>query len=132
MPSPAILAINWKQFHALSEGNEEFEVELLKIFFVETKTQLQLLAIAIAEGDLRKIEHLAHQIKGSSGNIGFLTISQQAGFLEQQARSRSQIPEMDFLTGMIQELTSIQIFLEQHSNHRFQTVSQDTYQTNLS
>ncbi len=125
MQSTTVLPINWKQLHALSEGNEEFEVELLKIFFVETKTQLQLLAIAIGEADLIKIEHLAHQIKGSSGNIGFLTLSQYAGLLEQQARSRSIIPDSDLVTRMIQELNIIQLFLEQKFSTT-QNTSQNT------
>jgi histidine phosphotransfer protein HptB len=111
--SSTTLAINWKQLHALSEGNQEFEVELLKIFFVETKTQLQLLSLAIEEDNIRTIEHLAHQIKGSSGNIGFLNLSEQAHRLEQQARSGVLRQEQDVLDRMIQELKLIQDFLEQ-------------------
>jgi histidine phosphotransfer protein HptB len=115
MPSTTTLAINWKQLHALSEGNQEFEVELIKIFFVETKTQLQLLSLAIEERNLKTVEHLTHQIKGSSGNIGLLKLSQQASRLEQQARSGVLREDPDLLDGMIQELDLIQDFLEQAS-----------------
>ncbi len=113
MQSTTTLAINWKQLHALSEGNQEFEVELLKIFFVETKTQLQLLSLAIQEANLKSVEHLSHQIKGSSGNIGFLNLSEQANRLEQQARSGVLWKEQEILDRMIQELKHIQDFLEQ-------------------
>ena len=69
-----IIPIDWRRLHDLSDGNQEFEVELLKIFFVETKTQLQVLSLAILESDLPTIEHLAHKLKGSSGNIGLFDL----------------------------------------------------------
>ena len=121
----ASVSIDWKQLHVLSDGNEEFEVELLKIFFVETKTQLQVLSLAIHESDLPTIEHLAHKLKGSSGNVGFLDLYQHASLLERQARSGQLIPNADtepcaepwteqnhLLDRMIQDLATIQTFLE--------------------
>ena len=134
-----IIPIDWKQLHALSDGNEEFEVELLKIFFVETKTQLQLLSLAILESNLSTIEHLAHKLKGSSGNIGFFDLYQHASLLEHQARSikltqnarteescteHARTEQSRLLDRMVQDLAMIQTFLgEQHS---FSAVVRDT------
>lgn len=129
----ASVSIDWKQLHALSDGNEEFEVELLKIFFVETKTQLQVLSLAIHESDLPTIEHLAHKLKGSSGNVGFLDLYQHASLLEHQARSGKLAPNADtepwteqnhLLDRMIQDLATIQTFLE--GQHGFSAVVKET------
>ena len=134
MPSTAaaatdIIPIDWEQLHALSDGNEEFEVELLKIFFVETKTQLQLLSLAILKSDLPTIEHLAHKLKGSSGNIGFFNLYQHASLLEHQARSskfseHARIEQRRLLDRMLQDLAMIQNFLEEQ--HSFGAVVRNT------
>ena len=134
-----IIPIDWEQLHALSDGNEEFEVELLKIFFVETKTQLQLLSLAILKSDLPTIEHLAHKLKGSSGNIGFFDLYQHASLLEHQARSSrltqqartkeirtesARIEQSRLLDRMLQDLAMIQNFLEEQ--HSFGAVVRNT------
>lgn len=110
--SKAMLAIDWNQLTQLSEGNREFEVELMKLFFVETKTLLTLLADAIALEDMRQVEYIGHQLKGSSGNIGFRAMSQIAGQLEQQARQQN----LHLASSRLQELThwilEIQNFIE--------------------
>ena len=146
MPFPAAataaadsIPIDWEQLHALSDGNEEFEVELLKIFFVETKTQLQLLSLAILKSDLPTIEHLAHKLKGSSGNIGFFDLYQHASVLEHQARSitltehartqesrteSARIEHRRLLDRMLQDLAMIQNFLEEQ--HSFSAVVRNT------
>lgn len=107
-----MLAIDWNQLTQLSEGNREFEVELIKLFFVETKTLLTLLADAIALQDIRQVEYIGHQLKGSSGNMGFRAMSQIAGQLEQQARQQN----LNLASSLLQELThwilEIQNFVE--------------------
>ena len=144
MPSTVATAANtipidWKRLHDLSDGNPEFEVELLKIFFVETKTQLQVLSLAILESDLPTIEHLAHKLKGSSGNIGLFDLYQHASLLEHQVRSskisqnsrtqnsrtrNSRIEQNRLLDRMVQDLAMIQTFLEEQ--HSFSAVVRDT------
>lgn len=110
--SKAMLAIDWNQLTQLSEGNREFEMELMKLFFVETKTLLTLLADAIALQDIRQVEYIGHQLKGSSGNMGFRAMSQIAGQLEQQARQQN----LNLASSLLQELTQwileIQNFVE--------------------
>ena len=110
--SKATLAIDWNQLSQLSEGNQEFEVELIKLFFVETKTLLTLLADAIDLQDMRQVEYIGHQIKGSSGNIGFRAMSQIAGQLEQQARQQNLNLASSLLQALTQWILEIQNFLE--------------------
>jgi histidine phosphotransfer protein HptB len=108
----ATLAIDWNQLSQLSEGNREFEVELIKLFFVETKTLLTLLADAIDLQDIRQVEYIGHQIKGSSGTIGFRAMSQIAGQLEQQARHQNLNLASSGLQALTQWILEIQNFLE--------------------
>ena len=108
----ATLTIDWNQLSQLSEGNREFEVELIKLFFMETKTLLTLLADAIALKDIRQVEYIGHQIKGSSGTIGFRAMSQIAGQLEQQARHQNLNLASSGLQALTQWILEIQNFLE--------------------
>lgn len=110
--SKATLAIDWNQLSQLSEGNREFEVELIKLFFVETKTLLTRLADAIALKDMRQVEYIGHQIKGSSSSIGFRAMSQIAGQLEQQARQQNINLASSLLQALTQWILEIQNFLE--------------------
>ena len=96
-----MLGIDWNQLAQLSEGNQEFEMELINLFFVETKTLLTQLAEAIDLQDIRQVEHIGHQLKGSSGNMGFRAMSQIAGQLEQQARQQN----LNLASSLLQELT---------------------------
>ncbi|MGI0494896.1 Hpt domain-containing protein [Alkalinema pantanalense CENA528] len=104
--------IDWKQLHQLSDGNTEFEVELLKIFFVETKTRLQLLESALADRDCHTLQYLAHQIKGASGNVGLRKMWQAATELEKQARQQDLSHGSLLLTQLNNSLLVVQDFLE--------------------
>lgn len=96
-----MLGIDWNQLAQLSEGNQEFEMELINLFFVETKTLLTQLAEAIDLQDIRQVEYIGHQLKGSSGNMGFRAMSQIAGQLEQQARQQN----LNLASSLLQKLT---------------------------
>ncbi len=108
----AALAIDWAQLHQISDGNQEFEVELIKLFFVETKTLLASLSGAIGAQNVHRVEHIAHQIKGSSGNIGFRAMSAIADQLERQARQQNLTSASEYLQELTQWILEIQQFLE--------------------
>ncbi|MEB3294224.1 MAG: Hpt domain-containing protein [Synechococcales bacterium] len=108
----ADLPINWHQLHQLSDGNEEFELELLKIFFVETDNRLQLASRAIASQDCQTLQYLAHQIKGASGNLGFQDMWNAAASLEQQARQAELSQGTHLLERLMTSLARVKHFLE--------------------
>jgi histidine phosphotransfer protein HptB len=110
--SKTALAIDWAQLYQLSDGNQEFEVELIKLFFVETKTLLASLSGAIGAQNIQRVEHIAHQIKGSSGNIGFRSMSAIADQLELQARQQNLTLAPRYLQELTQWILEIQQFLE--------------------
>lgn len=104
--------IDWKQLHKLSDGNAEFELELLKIFFVETKTRIQLAESALADRDCHTLQYLAHQIKGASGNVGLRAMWQAATELERQARQQDLSHGSLLLTQLSNSLLVVQEVLE--------------------
>ncbi len=110
--SQSMLAIDWAQLYQLSDGNQDFEVELIKLFFVETKTLLASLSGAIVSQNIQRVEHLAHQIKGSSGNIGFRSMSAIADQLERQARQKNLTSAPILLQELTEWIFKIQQFLE--------------------
>lgn len=106
------LAIDWGQLCQLSDGNQDFEMELIKLFFVETKTLLGQLSTAIACQDCPRVEHLAHQLKGSSGNMGFRKMSAIAGQLEGQSKQKNLTNAPILLQALTEWIFEIQHFLE--------------------
>jgi len=74
--------IDWKYLDEVVDGDEEFKTELLQAFFESTAKSLENLEIAIAENNYREITIISHTIKGSSSNLGVLSISAIASDLE--------------------------------------------------
>jgi HPt (histidine-containing phosphotransfer) domain-containing protein len=99
----AELAIDWHQLRQLSEGNEEFELELLHIFATETGLLLQQGQQAILQRAQSPLAHIAHRLKGSSGSIGIHKIAQLAQALEQSARAQ----DWDNAASQIEQLTRL-------------------------
>lgn len=106
-----LVAINWQQLHQLSEGNKEFELELLQMFVEDAQPRLETIKGAIASRNFPQIEQQAHHLKGSSGNVGATSMQLAAEKLEQLVRSQ-QLAGADKLVSELAEfLNSIQDFL---------------------
>jgi histidine phosphotransfer protein HptB len=104
-------AIDWQQLRQLSEGNEEFELELLHIFLTETRSLLHQAQQAILRRDAPPLAHIAHQIKGGSGNIGMREIVRIARELERSAQERDWESAANQLEQISRSLNYVQNFL---------------------
>jgi histidine phosphotransfer protein HptB len=100
-PAQTEFPIDWQQLRLLSEGNEEFELELLNIFVTETRSLLQQARQAILSQNAPPLAHIAHQIKGGSGNIGMREIVRVARELEQSA----QAPDWESAANQIEQIS---------------------------
>jgi HPt (histidine-containing phosphotransfer) domain-containing protein len=79
-------------FKALAEnlGLEQDEYAELVELFVETgKPQIIELRQAVREQDGESIRKIAHSLKGASGNMGLMEISQEARKIEEQSVSEN-------------------------------------------
>jgi histidine phosphotransfer protein HptB len=108
----AALPIDWTQLSQLSDGNEEFELELLEIFAIETGKLLHNAHQAVIGQDATKLSHVAHQIKGGSGNIGMVDMVRFARQLEEQAHQRDWLSAVHSLDQISHALNCVQNFLQ--------------------
>lgn len=104
--------IDWERLAQLSEGNSEFELELLEMFTEDLPIYIDEIKNALNEGDLATLGRVAHQIKGSSGNVGAKTIEEIAANLEKLASQNSltllseNIPKLEIKLAAVKQLIS--------------------------
>jgi HPt (histidine-containing phosphotransfer) domain-containing protein len=79
--------IDWSLLESLSDGDEAFQVELLRLYLSDTRKHLPKLQIAIAQQNADALRVEAHYLKGASSNIGGRSLSHWADQLESCGRS---------------------------------------------
>ncbi|XGV96308.1 MAG: PAS domain S-box protein [Leptolyngbya sp. BL-A-14] len=103
--------IDWEHLHQLSDGSEEFELELLHVFVEDTGTHLAAIETAIAQSNFASLEQAAHHVKGASANVGVSAMAAIAGHMEQQARQNQLYEAMEQLAQLQQILNEVRLFL---------------------
>jgi HPt (histidine-containing phosphotransfer) domain-containing protein len=81
-PTPQPLVINWDRLHQISDGDGEFEIELLQMLAEDLQEQMVLLTAAVTDRDSTALKHLAHYLKGATANLGLTVMSGLAQKLE--------------------------------------------------
>ncbi len=66
--------IDLEQLHQISEGDLEFEIEVLQVFVEDLLQRLESMRAAVLSSDRAQVMAEAHHIKGSSSNVGALQI----------------------------------------------------------
>jgi HPt (histidine-containing phosphotransfer) domain-containing protein len=84
------IRLDWNQLSLYSEGDINFEAEILALFVQYTETQISGLYNAWAMQDFQTVAALSHQIKGACGNIGARALHQLLCDLEQCAQRQDQ------------------------------------------
>ncbi len=102
--------------HEFSQGDCEFVKQLLQGFIETVQENIAILQSAIATNDVLTILHLAHQIKGSSGNIGANKISHLAAQLEQLARQKNLTAAPALLIDLEKLLGQVISFVDTYPN----------------
>lgn len=78
--------IDWEQLEAIADGWPEDFVEIYHEFLKEIPADLARLNAAVASADCSEASALAHRIKGSAANFGFVGVQNAALDLEVLAR----------------------------------------------
>ena len=81
-PTNQPLVINWERLHQISDGDGEFEIELLQMLADDLKEQMISLVAAVTDRDKVALKHLAHYLKGATANLGLTVMSGLALKLE--------------------------------------------------
>jgi HPt (histidine-containing phosphotransfer) domain-containing protein len=74
--------IDLVQLNQISEGDIEFEVEVLQVYVEDISQRIEKLREAIANNNLLQISQEAHHMKGSSSNVGALQVRDLAVQIE--------------------------------------------------
>lgn len=106
------IAIDWEQLHQISDGNSEFEHELLKIFVEDTQQHLTIAKIAFSENNAEQLSRSAHHIKGASANVGLYEMQAISATLEEQANQNQLMRAEMLLMQLTEMLESVDTFLK--------------------
>lgn len=107
------LVIDWEQLHQISDGNTEFERELLQIFVIDAQTHLEAAQHALATQNSDELSRAAHHVKGASANVGLTQMYAIATKLEYQAQRQQFTDAPVWLTELAEALEAVQTFLKQ-------------------
>lgn len=78
---------DFNRLNQVSLGDKEFEKDLLSDYFKDAEIKLETLKEYISQRNLKKIQELAHTLKGSSYSVGAKAIGDEALGIEISAKS---------------------------------------------
>lgn len=81
--------VDMNRIRDAADGDEEFLRQLIEVFLEDAGIKLNEISAAIAAGDPRGLGRTAHQLKGSSANVGADGLRDFAKKLESLGRSES-------------------------------------------
>lgn len=92
----------------LKEATEEMFPEIIEVFLEDTPSRIQRLNAAIQETDFEMMTEESHSIKGSSSNIGALTLSALCAEIEKQSRTNRLIDQNRLIDELKVEFSRVQ------------------------
>jgi PAS domain S-box-containing protein len=97
------IPIDLERLSEFSQGDREFQHELLEIFLEDAQVYLDQLKNALSCNDFMTLAHRAHQLKGSSATVAVYKMPELAAQLEHQAQAH----QLSNVSGLISELEQI-------------------------
>lgn len=105
--------INLDQLNQISEGDIEFEIEVLEVYVEDISQRIQIIREAIASNDWSKIMGEAHHLKGSSANVGAFQIQTLAGQLEKLDQVQDQEKALELINDMFGKIQDVKLFIHE-------------------
>jgi HPt (histidine-containing phosphotransfer) domain-containing protein len=99
----------------ISDGDVEFEIELLETFVEDTKVHIDAAKNAIAVSDFMALQRETHHMKGASGNVGANAIQELASELEQQAKQESLQDAETKISKLETHLAEVEVFMHKYA-----------------
>ncbi|NUN65277.1 Hpt domain-containing protein [Pseudanabaena biceps] len=104
--------VDIKHLHQISQGDVEFEIEVLQVYLEDNLQKIEKIREAIADEHPVEIMHEAHYIKGASGNVGARQMQKLATELEDISQSQNSDLLLTIVDNMLIALKSIELFIE--------------------
>lgn len=95
-------------------GDKEFLAELLQDFLQMPELDMEVLSARISNGDFDSVEHIAHTLKGASGNLALTAIYQISSVLDDAAQQRKLDLINECLTALKHEVEKFRVWLPEY------------------
>jgi len=102
--------INLEQLHQISEGDIEFEIEILQVYVEDVSQRLEKVREAIDGNEWSIIMAEAHHIKGSSGNVGAFQVESLAVQLEKLNHLQDAEAALKIINDMFTNIKAVELF----------------------
>jgi CheY-like chemotaxis protein len=112
--SSSVIHLDQEYLHQLSDNDTDFEQELLQVFIHNLSNILAKSDLALQNQDFQTIAANAHQLKGSSGNIGAANLHHLFRDLEEQARQQNLETTHLLLQDIEQALIQFSTYIKAH------------------
>ena len=109
--NPPEALLDLEHLEAICGGDLEFEQEVLQMFVEDTEENLEAARQALGKRDCEALGHHAHQIKGSSANVGATSITAIATRLETQSRQNSLANAPELIDTLADLLVQVRVFM---------------------
>lgn len=105
--------IDLEQLNQISEGDIEFEIEVLQVYMEDVLQRIEKSREAIANSDSLQIIKEAHHIKGSSSNVGALQMRDLALQIEGLNLNQDLEKVSEILDSMRVKIQAVDSFINQ-------------------
>ena len=106
--------VNLVRIQETSDGDLEFEQELIEMYIEDAREHLDALKAQIAERDVEQVRRSAHTLKGSSSNIGATKMQDMSYQMEVLARDAGLSGAADHLEKMNKALEETEAFYNKY------------------
>lgn len=100
----------------VSGGDTDFEKELIETYIQELDKSLAALDVAIKSSDKPNCIHFAHDIKGSSANVGAEIVRSTSAKMELNAKSGDLTSLVDLYSQLVSESIELKKVLNDYVN----------------
>lgn len=107
--------VNLEQLNQISEGDVEFEIEVLQVYVEDISQRLDKIRDEIVSKDWLRIMGEAHHLKGSSSNVGAFQIQILALQLEELNHSQDSEKALKIIDEMFLKLKAVELFIAEKS-----------------
>lgn len=108
--------VNLDQLNQISEGDIEFEIEVLQVYVEDISQRIEKIRDAIANNDWTKIMAEAHHLRGSSANVGAFPIQMLATQLEKSNQGQDLEKALEIVNDMLIKVKAVELFIAEKSS----------------
>jgi len=107
--------VNLEQLHQISEGDIEFEIEVLQVYVEDISQRLDKIRAEIIGNKWSQIMGEAHHLKGASSNVGAFQVQTLALQLEVLNQSQDSEKALGLIDEMFLRLKEVELFIAEKS-----------------